>query len=544
MWPIIQRELREQARQRSTVGLRLLGAVLALWMVYLQLGIRDPMPGQEGRRMFGVLNVVLLTGLWLVGPMVSADCLSREKREGTFNLLFLTPLKPRDIVLGKAFVHGLRLAMFLLGAFPVFVVPILAGGVSGLDIVRMGLAEGAVLVLSLSAGLLASSLSRGWIQSRINALLISVASAAAVLAVYVTGQSILWFVQFGTGSRAELSVGVIWRYHWSVWMDRFSAEDLLIRLRWNPGFGGGTQMTQVWLMAGVFFISLLLVAGMVALASRHVRRVWRSPPLPPLIQNVVKSLIRERFAPGWLRRRKGRVMDRNPVQWLLNARWEQRSAWAAWLAGWILLLTFIGFRSVEISLMLLPSPLLLGVALAGVSSFRSERGEGGFELLLTTPLRPRKLVLARFLQILLQLVPLFLVWGMVLQYADDFPNKSNGWLWIYGELLLILHFVAAVASIALALSFTRLPILASWGIAGIFPILLYYLLYYSSFFASIALMGGGGYHENRYIFYIGTRLIALCLLGIVCWRALSFAEFALARRWFLLKPNRNSKGNH
>jgi len=36
------------------------------------------------------------------------DCISREKREGTLGLLFLTPLRVTDVIAGKAIIHVLR----------------------------------------------------------------------------------------------------------------------------------------------------------------------------------------------------------------------------------------------------------------------------------------------------------------------------------------------------------------------------------------------------------------------------------------------------
>jgi len=40
-------------------------------------------------------------------PMLAADCVSRERREGTLGLLFLTPLDARGIMLAKSMVHHL-----------------------------------------------------------------------------------------------------------------------------------------------------------------------------------------------------------------------------------------------------------------------------------------------------------------------------------------------------------------------------------------------------------------------------------------------------
>src|SRR5439155_323084 len=57
--------------------------------------------GLVGLLLFKALSDGLLLSLLVVIAGITADTISREKREGTLGLLFLTPLRARDIVLGK-----------------------------------------------------------------------------------------------------------------------------------------------------------------------------------------------------------------------------------------------------------------------------------------------------------------------------------------------------------------------------------------------------------------------------------------------------------
>ncbi len=96
--PIIERELRVQARKPFTYWLRVAG----LGLVLLAVGYARAQGNLDldaGGRLFGFLNSTLFFGIWLFVPLIAADCLSSERREGTLGLLFLTPLTARNIVL-------------------------------------------------------------------------------------------------------------------------------------------------------------------------------------------------------------------------------------------------------------------------------------------------------------------------------------------------------------------------------------------------------------------------------------------------------------
>src|SRR5208283_1006775 len=127
--PVIARELRASARQPFTYYLRVLG-VTALLMASVLFGLQVGFQPAFGRQLFAALHFALFGATWLLVPMLTADCISRERREGTLGLLFLTPLKGADIVVAKGLVHGLRAITLWFAVLPVLTVPFLMGGVS------------------------------------------------------------------------------------------------------------------------------------------------------------------------------------------------------------------------------------------------------------------------------------------------------------------------------------------------------------------------------------------------------------------------------
>src|SRR5215472_1339328 len=95
--PVIERELRASARQSFTYLLRVLGA-LALLLVIGWFGLRGELGPDCGGDLFRALHAAIFFAIRLLAPLLTADCISRERREGTLPLLFLTPLKPPSIV--------------------------------------------------------------------------------------------------------------------------------------------------------------------------------------------------------------------------------------------------------------------------------------------------------------------------------------------------------------------------------------------------------------------------------------------------------------
>src|SRR5690348_9316315 len=162
--PIIERELRAAARHPFTYNLRVLGA-LALLVVLGMFWLRDSGgPGAAGR-LFGDFHRTLFFAIWILVPLLTADSVSRERREGTLPLLFLTPLRARDIVQAKGLVHGLRSFTLWLAVLPIFTISFLGGGVDWQEVVMSALINFSSVCLALGAGLLASARPRVWTRA-------------------------------------------------------------------------------------------------------------------------------------------------------------------------------------------------------------------------------------------------------------------------------------------------------------------------------------------------------------------------------------------
>src|SRR5437660_11121606 len=137
--PVVQRELREAARRKSTFRIRcwtaviaMAGSFCALPFIWLNGAARN-----GGEPLFTLLSSYAFGLCSLAGVFLTADALSEEKREGTLGLLFLTDLHGYDVVLGKFIGRSLNAVYGLLALLPITALPLLLGGVTGPEYGRM-----------------------------------------------------------------------------------------------------------------------------------------------------------------------------------------------------------------------------------------------------------------------------------------------------------------------------------------------------------------------------------------------------------------------
>ena len=128
--------------------------------------------------MIAILEGTFLFCLW-EGARGTADCLSREKREGTLGLLFLTDLRGYDVVIGKLVASSINSVYGLLAVFPAMAIPLVLGGVTMGEFWRQMLALLNALFFSLTVGLLVSTLSRDERQTWARTVLLVLVCTAA-----------------------------------------------------------------------------------------------------------------------------------------------------------------------------------------------------------------------------------------------------------------------------------------------------------------------------------------------------------------------------
>jgi len=489
--PIVGRELRVSARTASTYWLRLVGATALLMAggIYWMEG--DVTYGASSD-WFMAMHLTLFWTIWVLVPVMTADCICRERREGTLGLLFLTPLKAGDIVLAKGFAHGLRAVTLCIAGVPVLVLPFLTGGVGWLLELSSVLINFSALCWALSAGVLVSSAARTFTRAVVGAVIVAGLFLAVLGVVHVAALIVAWQVTFPQTGAGTLLHPAFFRWFLDEGFLSITRIDDLVR-----SFGlsvAGSSSLQAALAGAMFsvtlfsFLSLLLI---IRWAASNVRRNWQDKPRSVLQAKLEKEFCTPaygiRLFRGWMRR----LLERNPIGWLERRTWQARTVSWAWLAVIVSLYSLMlgstrpDWNSFQEWQWIIAALFCASLTVSAAGSFRRERESGVMELLLVTPLTVGQIINGRLRGIWSQFLPSLLLFVIIqfhlisiarwVPWNRDTSMEGALLLWLLGGATLTLpviglyfslrcrlHITAVVAALAVGIG---VPALATMVVA-------------------------------------------------------------------------------
>lgn len=393
VWPMIIRELRAEARRPNTYWLRSLAAALLtalfVWSTWnLQGG------GALGPMLFQTLSMGLLLAILVVVSGITADTISREKREGTLGLLFLTPLRAADIIVGKSLLHGLRAVALFMAVVPIVGLPFLLGGIPVQSVIWFACMLPAAVCVAVASGIIASVRSREWIESIVWAELL----CAFFYGIFFVGQMVVAWIAM-----------------------------LPFRTRTPPGW-----VQRWWIIAlllAIVYCALVLAVAL-AYSKRRLQATWQEE------SNETESWWVKIFSGSDLWRTAfhwdtKKARDRNPIAWLQEYNWSSRLTKWGWcallfLAQWRLLLGWRQFMDYQMNLYWL---VAIGIAFSAAASFRRERQTGALELLLVTPISAGQLILGRLQGVWIHFLPAIAILATVWTMGPQFLSLPLRYSW-------------------------------------------------------------------------------------------------------------------
>jgi len=341
-----------------------------------------------------VLIAMAVCGLVLSvfsGPYLTADTVSSERREGTLGLLFLTPLRGWEIVIGKMLMHSLQVSYALVGGFPLFFLPILLGGVVWNEVTRLLLVLLLTLLVSLACGVFWSTVTR---EARTAVL------ATAVTMVLLTLGPWLWVLiqEKLLGGTQLLGLPLV-----SPMTGTIMAFESNYRRLGSQGFGIASGGFVYWSAVGLLLAWSVLV---IAVSGLLVRRVWRQAE----VGGERRATSRERGAGGergtTSRERGAASRERAPLAWLAGRQLAQ-GFWLRGVRGAIVIFFAVmlvisvttsfwegGYIMAFCSAYGLHLLTRVQLALAATRHLNEGRRSGALELVLTTPVQEVEVVRA------------------------------------------------------------------------------------------------------------------------------------------------------
>lgn len=423
-FPIVERELRVASRRPATYWGRLHMAALVMVPTFLMLW--EPTGAlsvsQRGTMIFGVISTISLYGVVFAAARWTADCISSEKREGTLGFLFLTDLKPRDVLLGKLSANSLGALYGLLAILPVLSIPLMLGGVTIWDVLRLAVVLLNTIFFALSVAVLVSTFS--WQQRQAVSLTViflmgaalGAPAAAALVGLMAGGVPLQWLLMFSP----TYAAGMITNYAvapWAFWL----------------------SVSVTHLMGWIFF----------AIACHVLPRVWQDRPAEGARlrwRNLTQAFLMGRIETRKTFRRA--LLDVNPIFWFASR--ERRLIWYPWLllvSVFLLLIVWpvwrLGVWGIDYWALLMGSFCVNWffkhwIVSSACAAFSADRDKGAMELLLSTPLqavdffRGHAMALRRqFMMPLVALVAmesLLLVVAVMTDKLEDDPLLMTAWL--------------------------------------------------------------------------------------------------------------------
>lgn len=427
--------MRVTARQSRCWWRRVLVASAALVILSFVLiaSSRYQSPSGMGRDIFtGLAGAAMIYGL-LAGPLTTVDALSKERREGTLGLLYLTNLRSYDVVLGKMATASLDLLLGIAAILPIAGIPMLLGGVSLASLATAACATFNLAFLSLAAGICASSFCQsGRVAFGITVAFLALLTLALPFALY-EGFRIgphhrlaPFFLIVCPAYTMELSLGSMgapWKF--------------LLNM-------GGTHLAG-WIL--------------VAVACVNATRAWRDQPGSFTVRALQRTAAwLSTFSVSRGRAHRQCILNRNPILWLesrevLQGRLLRIIAGVAILAWIFEHLDHPRSWPNNDALILWPLfghyALCLWISIDAPRRLADDKQSGALELLMCTPVPTHAIIAGNMCALWKRFGPPFLAMTMLYAYGVLFYQSTRSqaenelnWLASVGGLVMAVQLYA------------------------------------------------------------------------------------------------------
>jgi ABC-type transport system involved in cytochrome c biogenesis permease component len=395
---LVRREMRMAARNPASFRLRLGIGILA-WFGLMAV-VSDRNGSSSGLSQLNAIHGGIVLMILIIAPLMTAECISRERREGTLDLLFLTSLNARGIVRSKFTVQFLRMASLWLVCVPFAMIPVLAGGVGAPDFLMNIALESALLCIALASGMAASVRFTTKLGGILGAVIF--ACFGGLINCAILGFISLRFLPGGVGLSLENFF-------------RITAAGFALCLNGAKIANIAPGYSKPMLISSLVDLLIVLALTFIALRifERAIARQRENQGETARQRWVRQTFLTPLFWKGVLARRLRRRLNSNPLIWLeYRTAWRRSGRWT--LTGIVVLVesfaitTAPGSHAYNHLQVIIGAALLIFLAISSAGSFSKEKESGAFELLLVAPMTERQLVSRRLRAVASYYMPVLL----------------------------------------------------------------------------------------------------------------------------------------
>ena len=455
--PVFVYEWKTATRRWQAYALRtLFVSVLLLALVSIWMNTNSGQAGSVVRYLAslgeGFFLAVISTELTMVlvaAPAATAGTICLDRARGTLSHMLLTDLSAAEIVLGKLAARLIPVLATLACAFPVLEIISLLGGVDPTALLGGFAITAGIAVLGCSLALALSL----WVGKTHEALVCTYAIwllwllARPMSGMLVSTLGWTWFMVPRRSEPFFLALAPYW------WPGSVSVGDYLL-------FLGVTCLISALLIAATI---LRLRALCTHESARKVRRRF-SPAHGGNLWRVLTAAI-PRLTPS---------LDGNPVLWRewRRSRPSRGMMFVAGIYGGLSLLFSVltilwpgGASGALVNGFQVAVGLLL-LSVTAATSLSEERVRGSLDLLLSTPLSTRQIVMGKWLGAF-RMVPLLAIMPALVIAAKTFATNSDRW-WLCPMMIgFVFSAGAAITGLGLAMAtrFARVGAAVGWTVA-------------------------------------------------------------------------------
>ncbi len=382
MKPVFEREMRAQGRNRQTWRLRVtVGLGASAWLAFL-LWQAPEIFVRSGDDAFVRMNLMGALILAVMAPGLSHDLISRERREGTLGLLLSTPLTPGAVLMGKLSAVTARAMTVWLAMAPILMLPVLQGGVRGVDMVGMLMLHGVVTVVGLASGLASSCWNRkaGW------ALFVAYGFTGTVAATLLVPVGVVLAASGGSagGVMTAVFLGTVLGLGFAYGLYVLAAQEL--KQIWSRLRAVGEVRDELLELGALAPVGAGWVQEPVASGGDSLPMPGDGTRPPPVHvpARAPRNSLWDRWVTSRMLRRRAQLLERDPWRWLLERRGEL--LWRLFSHGVLIgMLGLMGLAQREVPVW--PVWVVQGfLCLVLPRMLLEERQNGMLEVLRTTPL--------------------------------------------------------------------------------------------------------------------------------------------------------------